>query len=417
MKYHPEELTTYLEAARDTILKRDIDKLKTNEFSEVCLDLVLAVRELNLLEVFNSEVPASVQIFAERIVEPYHFALGVVAASPFLPQPDYQTALESITDLLDHPRLFSMISASQHGFKTKADSLGLNAYSLRTTLNLYGAFTPSVAGYVLASKYETFGDVRYGANNPEYGQKHVEQLSIFMEKLEKTRDKAPDWNEHAGFFKSVFSDIADHSPLGRKDPAIAKSLRLVNDGAPLVSVDECITATKEILNGLLHDELSSPEIFEKNLDRLDDHDSFYEIAFQSQFLDMNRGASFFDHGFNSHSPEGRVNFGRNLQTLAQRLEGRVAEPKISLAGFLLGTSEVDALILKDRAQGNPQWLEHAILDKARDPGMLNRPDSSLSVVLSSLLSSADEAERKAFWDARPERRFVRQSYESEGLSR
>lgn len=416
MKYRPDEFTAYFMSVRDTILQPDMEKLKTNEFSEVCLDLVLAARDLKLLELLTTEeAPASVQVFAERIVGPYFCALGVVAASPFLPERDYKAALEQVGELLDHPRLFSLAGAAQKGFQVKADALGLNAHSLKTSV--YEPFTPSSAGYFLASKYVTLEDVRYAANNAEHGQKHVEQLSVFMEKLEKTRDKAPDWDDRANFFKYVFSSIADHSPLGRKDPSIAKILRLVNDGAPIVSVEECVTATEEIYNGLLHDERSAPEIFQKNLDRLDDHDSFYEIAFQSKFLDMNRGASFFDRGFHYHSPEGRVNFGKNLQTLAQRLEGRVPDPKIVLAGFLLGTSEIDALILKDRAQGNPQWLEHAILDKARDPRMLNQPDSSLSVVLNSLLSGADEAQKKAFWDARPERGLVRPSYESAGLDR
>lgn len=415
MKYSPQELTAYFETARDTILKRDVEKLKSNEFSEVCLDLVMAVRELSLPKALSSESPSSVQMFAERIGEPYYFALGVVAASPFLPQPDYQAALESISEILDHPLLFSLVRATQEGFRVKADSLGMNAHTLK--MNAFETFSPSVSGFVLASNYVTFDDVRHSAYNQDRGQEHLERLCIFLEKLEKTRDRAPDWNDQAVFFKSVVSDIADNSPLGRKDPAIAKILRLVNDGAPLVSVDECVIATEEIFNGLLHDERSSPEIFQRNLDKLDDHGSFYEIAFQSKFLAMNRGGAFFDRGFHYHSPEGRVNFGKNLKILAQRLEGRVAEPKIVLAGFLLGTSEIDALILKDRAQGNPQWLEHAILDKARDPRMLQQPDSSLSVVLNALLSSADEAQRKVFWDARPERGLIRHSYESEGLSR
>ncbi|WP_408602028.1 hypothetical protein [Pseudomonas sp. PLMAX] len=415
MKFTPEEFRNYFESAGRTILQPDMEKLKSNEFSEVCLDLVLAARELKVLEVLSTEVPTSVQLFAERIVEPYYCALGVVAASPFLPEREYHAALEEIGDLVDHPRLFGYVSATQKGFQVKADALGLNAHSLK--INAYEPFTKSSAGYVLASRYATFEDVRYAANNAEHAQEHVANLSVFMEKLEKTRVKSPDWDDHAAFFKYVFSSIADHSPLGRKDPSIAKILRLVNDGAPLVSVDECVTATEEIFNGLLHDERSSPEDFQKNLDRLDDHDSFYEIAFQSKFLDMNRGASFFDRGFHYHSPEGRVNFGRNLQTLAQRLEGRVADPKIVLSGFLLGTSAIDALILKDRAQGYPQWLEHAILDKARDPRMLQQPDSSLSVVLNSLLSGASEPEKKAFWDARPERGLIRQSYESSGLDR
>jgi hypothetical protein len=416
MKYSPEEFTAYFMSIRDTILEHDMEKLKTKEFSEVCLDLVLAARELKLLEVLSTEeAPSSVELFAKRIVGPYYCALGVVAASPFLPDRDYQAALEQISDLLDHPQIFSLVGATQKGFQLKADALGLNAESLRT--NVYGPFNRGRAGYVLASRYATLGDAQYGANNGEYGHMHVEQLSIFLEKLEKTRDKAPDWNDHASFFKHVFSDIADNSPLGRKDPSIAKILRLVNDGAPLVSVEECVTATEEIFNALRSDGRSSPRVFQRNLDKLDDHDSFYEIAFQSKFHDLNRGFAFMDRGFHYHSEEGRVNFGKNLETLAQRLQGRVPDPKIVLAGFLLGTSQIDSLILKDRAQGNPQWLEHAILDKARDPRMLNQPDSSLSVVLKSLLSGTDEAQRKAFWDARPERSFVRPSYESEGLSR
>lgn len=418
MKFTPEEFRNYFESAERTILQPDMEKLKSNEFSEVCLDLVLAARDLRLLELLTLDQQRGVfsaQAFAESIVEPYFCALGVVAASPFLPQRDYKAALEQIGDLLDHPRHFSLVRAAQKGFQVKVDALGLNANSLKT--NADEPFTPSSAGFYLASKYATLGDVVYVANNAVGTHKHVEQLCVFMEQLEKTRDHYPEWDDNANFFKLVFSNLAETSTLGRKDPSIAKILRLVNDGAPIVSVDECVTATEEIYNGLIHDERGSPEAFKKNLDKLDDHGSFYEIAFQSKFLELNRGDSFMDRGFQNHSPEGRVNFARNLQELAQRLKGRVADPKIVLAGFLLGTSEIDALTLKDRAQGNPQWLEHAILDKSRDPGMLRRFDSSLSVVLFSLLKGADTPQKKAFWDSRPEAHFIPSSYEPQIHSR
>lgn len=191
----------------------------------------------------------------------------------------------------------------------------------------------------------------------------------------------------------------------------------MNDGAPIVSVGDCVRATECIFNGLLHDKQSLTDDFQKYLDILDDHDSFYEVAFQSKFFEMSRNRSFFDHGFQSHSAEGRETFGKNLRMLVERLESRVADPKIVLAGFLLGFSAIDALTIKDRAQGNPRWLEHAILDRAHDPRMLMRPDSSLSVVLNSLLSSADDAERKAFWDSRPERNLTRQSHDSQEFGR
>jgi hypothetical protein len=93
------------------------------------------------------------------------------------------------------------------------------------------------------------------------------------------------------------------------------------------------------------------------------------------------------------------------------------DPKIILSGFLLGTSPSGALSLKDRAQGNPLWLEHAILDKARDPRALKQPNSSLSLVMNALLSGVGEVEKKAFWDSRPEGRYLPKAYEHDGLSR
>jgi hypothetical protein len=115
--------------------------------------------------------------------------------------------------------------------------------------------------------------------------------------------------------------------------------------------------------------------------------------------------------------EGRVNFAKNLQVLIPRLQGRVADPKIPLAGFLLGSSVTEAMTLKDRAQGNPLWLEHAILDRVKDPRSLANPGSSLSVVINVLLEGVDTADQKAFWEARPERGYHRPVAKGEDFSR
>lgn len=182
------------------------------------------------------------------------------------------------------------------------------------------------------------------------------------------------------------------------------------NNTPIVSVDECRKATISIRTGLTHVQHVPPEAFLKCLDVLDSHDNFYEIAFESEFQDF-RERPFLERGFPSFSTdENKSDFAKNLQALLERLHGRVRDPKIILAGFLLGKSAANSLELRDRAKRNPLWLEHAILDEAPKPRELKQPDSPLSVVMNVLLSGVKQAERDAFWDVRPEGRYVRKDH-------
>lgn len=416
MKYTIEELRSYLNATNEVISgfflgakkehRENKEKLKTNEFSELCRDLMLCAHQYSGHGISTPGIPFDYDhCLTIMPLGALCTVIGVVAASPNLPE--QKMAQEFVADFFASDSMQEAISLAQKGYQARFESIGFSTWN-----RIDNKFTKAAAGHMLASKYSSLYDA-------EFCMQNIDELSHFFERLEKTRDLSPQWNDWAPTFKDRFSQIADSKDysIGRKDPSIAKILRLTRDGADLVSASDCVEATKAVFKGLVETDRTTHEGFVKSLDILDDHSSFYEVAFQSEFFSLNRAASFIDRGFQYHSTEGRINFAKNLQALIPRLQGRVADPKIVLAGFLLGGSVIDAMTLKDRAQGNPLWLEHAILDRARDPRSLGNPGSSLSTVLNILLKDVDKAEQKAFWDARPERGFHRPAEESEDFSR
>jgi len=420
MNYSIEELKTYLGAVSNVLsdfgrgknndkYAESKERLSTNEFSELCRDLMLSALKFNVDGIATGSI-GSLEGELQVVMThgKLHRAIGVVAASPCIPE--QRLAQELIADALNPGWGFGVetVYPAQQGFEAKAKATGFNGESLKQLPDY--VFDKAAQGYMLASDFSLLFDRRLLILN-------LPAMSDFFTRLEITRDKSPDWDRVAPTIRGVFSAMADQSPIGRKDPSMAKILRLTRDGAELVSVSDCVEATKGIFEGLAETDRTTCEVFTKNLDILDDHSSFYEIAFQSEFLELTRKAAFMDRGFQYHSMEGRVNFAKNLQVLIPRLQGRVADPKILLAGFLLGSSVTEAMTLKDRAQGNPLWLEHAILDRARDPRPLANPGSSLSVVINVLLESVNTADQKAFWEARPERGYHRPVAKGQDFSR
>lgn len=413
MKYSPKELISYLDSAFDVVMRNDSERLKSDEFSRLCLDLMIDAKALNLPWLKHPEQgPINREFLDEmrkldtdkgmKLFATTSSAMGVIAASPFLSAKDYRAVLHMIGGLLEDERTLSFLTVVQDAFRRKADAMQMDGFRLRP--DGYFPFDTASVGYTMACRYVNLQDQHFVNRN-------IQPLSEFVEKLEKSRDRISDWDQYSPLFKDSFLKAVDYAPDGRKDPYISKVLTLTNDGSPLVSSKECEDATETLFLGLWDADRVSSDDFRRSLDVLDDHTSFYEAAFQPVFLDLcqRKGGAFMDHGFRSLSDEGRVNFSFNLQSLLSRLQGRVADPKIVVASFLLGTTVVESLALRDRAKGNQQWLEHNVLDRAREPRMLRDKSSSLSTVLTLLLSTAKDSERAAFWDSRREKGFYIQS--------
>ena len=362
--------------------KNALERLSSDELTGLCEELVAAAEGNVLAHEYG-----------------YACALGIICATPT--SPAQFAALETIADMLNDPERVTLLFEIRKGFEAKAKSLRTSGFDLRPDFRR--PFDKATYGFLLASNYAPLQDA-------DFVETHIGPISNFLEDVEKTRTRMPDWIELQKF-KGWFSDIADgHRTLaGRKHPDMARILRLFNDGADLVSINDCVEATRRVFEGLVHtDQRCDPESFIKNLDVLDDHKSFYEVAFQPQFLELGRESAFMDVGFQYHDDQGRANFGRNLAELAKRTEARLPDSRIMLAGFLLGGSLIDTMIAKDRTQGDPFWLENEVLNKARHSRTLAVRDSSLRVVIEALLEGRTPDERKAFWENRPERALIQQ---------
>lgn len=408
MKYSVEEVINYLRTIGDIVSSASswradpevFKRIKNEDFTLLCRDVILSFHEelkLNADE-FGVNLERLTKTPDFKLPSSYLAAIGVLAGSPEIPE--QKQALEYLGGFMDFPGHISAIEPAREGFRAKTKASGHGIKVFREDV-LFGPFDKATQGASLVTGHEIFQilDTWYIFDN-------LEPISQFLEKLEKTRHQMPDWDKNAEFFADRFSAAADNG-IGRKNPSIAKILRLTKDGADLVSVGECVEATKAVFDGLTRPDRSDSQDFLKNLDILDDHTSFYSVAFQSEFLELTGRRAFMDEGFRSWDVPERENFGRNLAALCERLEGKVADPKILLSGFLLGTSLTESMILKDRSQGDPKWLENAILDRNRYPKSLQDPTSSPTMVLHALLSGTEEGELKAFWEKRPELPLVR----------
>jgi hypothetical protein len=411
MKYEMIELMEYLPGVCDVMFKsfrggkdnsEAVEKIKSKEFSELCRDLVASFHaNVNLTdEEVLEKIFDSIGVGKDyRIVNGYLFAIGVVAASPALPERSAALALTGkLLKTRFHRELFPVISESyRHLIKQDSE----RRYSIESN-----AFNDAVAGGLMLT------DLTAGwYHHDSFIKQNLTEFSEFFENYEKTRSYSPVWEKAAPWINDVFTRISEDPSIGRKNPDIAKVLRLTKDGADLVSVSDCVEATKKLFQGLVHPDRSDCAEFIKNLDILDDHSSFYSVAFQSELLGnlprgegIQRALTYWPH-------ESRDNFRKNFATLAQRIEGKVADVDIILCGLLLNTSVLDSMILKDRAQGKSQWLESAILEKTRNGHSLMDPDSVASIVMDTLLSRYEPEEVSAFWrDKTGGDRYISEQY-------
>jgi hypothetical protein len=401
MNYEKVDVFLYLQGVSD-VLRHSFrtsdpeagEKVKSNEFAKLCRDLMLSFQShvnLTCEEQLEKFAGAGYEIGADRIAEGYLFAIGVVAASPFLPEKT--DALAYIGKMLGskyHRELFPVVEQA-HRHLIKMDSHRL--YSILGESNQFG---DAQAGELMLTELTTlFGSGRHYEVN--YIKHFLPEFSEFFEKYEKTRSYSPVWEKAAPWINDIYTRISEDPSIGRKNPDVAKVLRLTKDGADLVSVSDCVEATKKLFLGLVHPERSDCDEFVKNLDILDDHSSFYSVAFQSELLgNLSRGDGI-QRELTRWPRETRDSFRKNLAALAQRIEGKVADSGIVLCTLLLGNSVVDSMTLKDRAQGKPKWLESAILDNAENPRHLVDPNSAISIVMDTLLSRYAPDEASAFW--------------------
>jgi hypothetical protein len=321
-----------------------------------------------------------------KVADGYLAALGVVAASPFLPEKN--NALAYVGKMLGtefHRELFPDIQDVYRHL------MNIDNNRFFSVIGESNQFQDATAGELMLSEFRSMYSSEW------FVAKNLPAFSDFFEKFEKTRSYLPVWDKAASWINDFYTRISENPGIGRKDQDIAKVLRLTKDGADLVSVSECAEATDKLFLALVHPERSDCEAFVRNLDILDDHGSFYAVAFQSSILsNMDRGGGI-QNELARWPHEKRDDFRKNLAELAQRIESKVADTDILLGSLLLGKTLIESMTLKDRAQGKAKWLESAILAEARNPRQLMDPQSALSVVMDTLLSRYEPAEVSAFW--------------------
>ena len=423
MKYDAHEVLEYLPGVYDAVSaslhsvdhnSEASEKIKTKEFAELCRDLVLSFQSIasgTYEDEMEKLVGARNIASSEKIVHGYLFAIGVVAASPFLPEKiDALAYTGKMIGTKFHRELFPVIEdAHRHLIK-------IDKYRFFSVIGETKQFNDSVAGELMLSELTTMLGTGWEKSD-WFIKNNLPAFSDFFEKYEKTRSYSPVWDRAASWINLVYTGIAEDSSIGRKNPDVAKVLRLTKDGADLVSVSECVEATKNVFLGLVHPERSGSDVFARNLDILDDHKSFYAVAFQSELLGhMHRGGGV-QQELTTWPHETRDNFRKNLLALAQRMEGKVADADIILCSLLQGNDIVDSMTAKDRAQGKPMWLESSLLENARNPRQLMDPNSAISVVMDTLLSRYEPDEVSAFWKENTGGdRYISERYRNQNLS-
>lgn len=405
MKYEFSEASKYLsDIARVVFARSNPDSLQrigSPEFSVLCKDLIESLHDLqkssldfgmNLthetLQGMHDSNPDT-----ERMTQDYFVAVGVVAASIELSE--QPKALSYASRFIGEKSSYFAIDCMRFGYRAKLAASGYKSYQV-VPREVHREFSPAVEGFVVLSEGEYFRNADLHVLMHE-----ISKVGNFLEKLEKTRGFSPDWKINAEIAKSRYEGLAD--VIGRKNDDLKKIFLLVNDGSPSVSISDCVRATHIIAESLLNPTMARQFNFSAEIDVLDEHPDFWKVAFQEELRNKLSGYPLLGE-LRHWGIEDRMIFKKNLSELNKRMQDKVVDPDVMLSSILMGQSITSSLVERDRAQGDPRWLERSILEQHSELWRLREPESSLSIVMDALLERTGEEAIKEFWHSCEEMR-------------
>lgn len=401
MKYEKEEVIRYLNDIKNVVFQRESpersERLASPEFSVLCKDLIESMHDMqnNGMEFgvdFTDEMLQSVyegRDASNHIVSNYFIAVGVVAASIELRE--QPKALAYAMGFHGSKSTYFAIDQMKFGYRAKLSESSYKSFPFAPCPQEQ-EFSRATEGYALLSDGAYFHHARKDVLVHESGK-----IATFLEALERTRNFAPEWGQNVKVVKERYSELAD--VIGRKNDDLQKIFRLVNDGSPSVSIQDCVKATHAIADALTNPRKAQAVNFSAAIDVLDEHPRFWQVAFQEELRSKLPSGYPLMEEVRHWNIEDRMAFKKNLSELNSRMQEKVVDPDVVLASVLLGNYISESLMEKDRAQGDPRWLERSILEKSRDLYALREPTSSLSIVMDALLERTGEEATKEFWQS------------------
>lgn len=400
MKYDFDQALMHLDSIGSFLYRKGDDsseRINSSEFSLLCRDVIQSLNAGQKgskgdfgMTLSRDQIVTGHNDHSNQLLRNYFLAVGVVAASTDIPE--QKKALEYVAGFAGDKDLYRALSVMQDGYGMKFRASDYSKYPTHPCP--YGeGFSKAVEGFTLLAGPHFFHEASVNVLVSEVGP-----ISNFLEKLEKTRNVSPQWKDSAELIRYRYSNVIDL--IGRKNEHLSKIFRLVNDGAASVSINDCVSATKDIVESLSNPDLAKKIDFSAALDVLDEHPDFWKVAFQDEILSKTQKYSFIDDVLPRFDEDERKLFQSNLIELNSRIQDKVTDPSVLMSSLITGKSITNSLIAKDRSQGDPRWMENSILDDAIDIRNLARRGSSLSIVIDGLLERIGKPATEEFWAAR-----------------